>query len=164
MKTIIALAFAIISTSALAAPDPDVERLHQLQAATKACKAKGLKTVGELDACTSAAQKEIYSDVARRGALYAEKHYQGFSTSQAEVKLISLKKEYDAAPKGTYFQAGKKAGAVDRMSILNEGWWLQTHILGTRHTQGDPWFIECKDGAKTLNVVRRCPLGKGGAQ
>jgi hypothetical protein len=164
MKTVIALAFAIISSSALAAPDLDVERLHQLQTATKACKAKGPKTLGELDACTSAAQKKIYSDVTRRGDLYAEKHYKGFSKSQAEVKLISLKKEYDAAPKGTYFQAGKKAGAVDRMSILNEGWWLQTNILGARHTQGDPWFMECKDGAKTLNIVRRCPLGKGGAQ
>lgn len=164
MKTAIALVLAMLSSSVFAASAVDAGRIQQLQAATKACKAKGLKTVGELDACTSAAQKQIFSDVPSRGELYAEKNYKGFSKSQAEGKLISLKREYDAAPKGTYFKAGKKAGDVDRMSILNEGWWIQTNILGARHTQGDPWFMECKDGAKTLNIVRRCPLGKGGAQ
>lgn len=164
MKTYLAIMFAIMSGAVVAAPAADAERLHQFQAASKACSSKGLKTVGEIDVCTDAAYKQIFSEVPSRGDLYAEKHYKGFSKSQAEGKLISLKKEYDAAPKGTYFRAGKKAGAVDRMSILNEGWWLQTKILGARHTQGDPWFMECKDGAKTLNIVRRCPLGKGGAE
>jgi len=162
MKTVIVLALALLSGVVYAAPD--AARLQELQAATKACKAKGFKTVGEQEDCVHAAYVKINSDTPARGTLYAEKNYKGFSKAQAAGKLLSLKKEYDRAPKGTYFQASKKAGAVDRVSILNEGWWLQTNILGARQTQGDPWFIECKDGAKTLNYVRRCPLGKGGAK
>ena len=107
---------------------------------------------------------KIKSGVPDRGALYAEKNYKGLSKAQAEGKLISLQKEYDKAPKGTYFKASKKADAVDRISIMNEGWWIQKNILGARQTQGDPWFMECKKGARSLNTVVRCPLGKGGAE
>ncbi|AZG89398.1 hypothetical protein N032_28005 (plasmid) [Pseudomonas syringae pv. pisi str. PP1] len=162
MKPIIFLLAVLLSTVANAASESN--RLQQLQAATQACKAKGFKTVGELDDCVHAAREKINSNVPERGTLYAEKNYKGLSKTQAEGKLISLKREYDSAPKGTYFQASKRAGAVDRLSIMNEGWWIQTHILGARQTQGDPWFMECKEGAKTLNIVRRCPLGKGGAK
>lgn len=162
MKNAIVLILALMSTAVFAASDAD--RSQQLQAATKACKAKGFKTLGEQQDCVHNAYQKINSDVAQRGELYAAKNYKGLSKAQAETKLISLKKEYESAPKGTYFKSGKAAGDVDRRTIMNEGWWIQTHILGARQTQGDPWFMECKEGARTLNVVRRCPLGKGGAE
>src|ERR1700712_1189817 len=126
MRISIIVMLALLSGAAYAAPD--AARLQELQAATQACKAKGLKTVGEQEDCVHAAYVKINSDTPSRGTLYAEKNYKGFSKSQAEGKLLSLKKEYDRAPKGTYFQASKKAGSVDRISILNEGWWLQTNI------------------------------------
>lgn len=162
MKNVIVLVLALMSSAAFAASD--AAHLQQMQEATKACKAKGFKTVGEQEDCVHAAYVKIKSGVPDRGALYAEKNYKGLSKAQAEGKLISLQKEYDKAPKGTYFKASKKAGEVDRISIMNEGWWIQKNILGARQTQGDPWFMECKDGAHSLNTVNRCPLGKGGAK
>lgn len=153
---------AVLSCTVYAASDTD--RLQQLQAATQACKAKRFKTLGEQDACVHEAYVKIYSDVVVRGTRYAEKNYKGLTKDQAQSKLIELKGEYETAPKGTYFKSSKKAGEVDRLSIMNEGWWIQTHILGARQTQGDPWFIECKDEAQTANFIRRCPLGKSGSR
>ena len=162
MKIAFLLILSLISGATFAASD--ASRAQQLQAATKACKAKGFKTLGEQKDCVHNAYVKIHSNVSDRGELYAAKNYKGLSKSQAETKLISLKKEYESAQKGTYFKSAKKAGEVDRRTIVTEGWWIQTHILGARQTQGDPWFMECKEGARTLNVVRRCPLGKGGAK
>ena len=162
MKNVLVLVFALASSAAFAATDAD--RSQQLQEATKACRAQGFKTLGEQQDCVHNAFVKINSDVPQRGELYAAKNYKNLSKSQAESKLISLQKEYSTAKKGNFFNSVKKSGQVDQLAIMNEGWWIQTHILGARQTQGDPWFMECKDGARTLNVVRRCPLGKGGAE
>ena len=90
MKNIIVLIMAVMSSAAYAASD--TSNIQQLHNATKACKAKGFKTVGELEDCVHAAYVKINSNVPERGALYAEKNYKGLSKSQAEGKLISLQK------------------------------------------------------------------------
>lgn len=162
MKSAVVGLLAILSSTAYAASD--ASHLQQLQAATKACKARGFKTLGEQDDCVHDAYVKIYSDVVVRGTRYAEKNYKALTKDAAQSKLIELKGEYETAPKGTYFKSSKKIGVVDRLAIMNEGWWIQTHILGTQQTQGDPWFIECKDEAHTSNFVRRCPLGNSGSR
>lgn len=162
MKAALILVLCIMSGSAYAASDTD--RSHQLQDATKACKAKGFRTLGEQQDCIHNAYVKIKSDVSERGERYAAKNYKGLSKSQAESKLMALQKEYKSAPKSGFFNSSRKDSQVDQLTILNEGWWIQKNILGARQTQGDPWFMECKEGARTLNVVRRCPLGKGGAE
>lgn len=123
MRNVIVLVLALMSSAAFAASD--ASQIQQLQNATKACKAKGFKTVGEQEDCVHAAYVKIKSGVPERGALYAEKNYKNLSKAQAEGKLLSLQKEYNKAPKGTYFKGSKKAGVVDRISIMNEGWWIQ---------------------------------------
>ena len=73
MKNVIVLVLALMSSAAFAASD--VAHLQQMQEATKACKAKGFKTVGEQEDCVHAAYVKIKSGVPDRGALYAEKNY-----------------------------------------------------------------------------------------
>lgn len=143
----------------------DSSRSKMIQEGIKVCAAKGFKTVGEKDKCVAEYSKKANSLYPARGsAEYAEKHYAKLSSAQAESTLQKLESEWKGAERGGYFSARRNPDQVTKKALVQEGWWIQTHILGAQQTQGDPWFIECKSGAKTAHIVRRCPLGKGGAE
>ena len=57
MRNVIVLVLALMSSAAFAASD--ASQIQQLQNATKACKAKGFKTVGEQEDCVHAAYVKI---------------------------------------------------------------------------------------------------------
>lgn len=166
MKTIAALALAVVATTALAdGKSDDAARSKMIQDGIKICDAKGYKTVGEKDTCVSQYTEKANGLYPARGSeAYSRKHYAGLSKSTAEGTLQRLQSEWSTAEKGGYFSARRKPGVVTKKAVSEEGWWIQVNILGARRSQDDPWFIECKSGAKTLNFVRRCPLGKGGAE
>ncbi|WAH62217.1 hypothetical protein LZ023_40785 (plasmid) [Pseudomonas silvicola] len=166
MKILVAVVALALTTGAYAdTKSDDAARSKMIQAGIKVCSTKGYKTVGEKDACVSEYTKKANNVYPARGSVeYAEQHYAGLSKSAAESKLIDLQSEWKTAQNGGYFSARRTPGVLSKKAVVQEGWWIQTHILGARQTQDDPWFIECSEGAKTLNIVRRCPLGKGGAK
>lgn len=163
MKGLIATLLVLFVSCAAVADEADAAREKMIQDGIKVCQKKGFATVGERDKCVSeftAKANERYP--ARGSEAYAKKHYAGISKAQAEAALIELRKEWEAAPRGGYFSA-RRTGPASKKAIAEEGWWIQTSILGVRQSQDDPWFMECK-GYQTANIVRRCPLGKGGEE
>lgn len=163
MKYLIALTLSLFSLSAVAdGKSEDAARSKMIQAGIKICDAKGFKTVGEKDACVSEYTKKANGLYPARGTdEYSRKHYAGLSKASAESTLQSLQNEWTTAEKGGYFSARRKPGVVSKKAIVSEGWWIQVNVLGSRQSQDDPWFVECK-GVKSSGVLRRCPLGKGG--
>ncbi|MFV0454703.1 MAG: hypothetical protein ACK5NQ_06845 [Pseudomonas sp.] len=163
MKVLIATLLALFVSCAAVADEADAAREKMIQDGIKVCREKGFATIGERDKCERgffAKANELYP--ARGSDTYAKKHYAGMSKAQAESALIKLRKEWEAAPRGGYFSA-RRSGPASKMAIAKEGWWIQINILGTRQSLDDPWFMECK-GYQTANIIRRCPLGKGGEE
>ncbi|MGN9404655.1 hypothetical protein ACTMQQ_28420 [Pseudomonas syringae pv. aptata] len=165
MKFITAAVMAFIVLPVFAdSKSDDMARVKMIQDGIKICDAKGFSTVGEKDTCVSGYTAKANGLYPPRGSEeYSKKHYAGLGKSAAEGALQRLQREWVTAQKGGYFSARRKPGVVTKKAIVQEGWWIQVHVLGARQTQDDPWFIECK-GGKTLNIVRRCPLGKGGEE
>ncbi|MHB2250851.1 hypothetical protein H0H12_29785 (plasmid) [Pseudomonas putida] len=165
MKALAAIALVLAAGTAMAdAKSDDAARTKMIQDGIKICNAKGLKTVGQKDACVKEYNDKANNLYPARGTAYAQKHYAGLSKSAAESTLKSLQAEWKTAEKGGYFSARRNPGVVTRKAVAEEGWWIQTHILGARQSQDDPWFIECKDSPKSFGVMNRCPLGNGGAK
>lgn len=166
MKAIMVVMLAMLAGNVMAdSKSDDAARSKMIQDGIKICDAKGFKTVGQKDTCVSEYTTKANGLYPARGSDdYSRKHYAGLSKGSAETTLQSLQREWATAEKGGYFSARRKPGVVTKKAVVQEGWWIQVHVLGARQSQDDPWFIECKDEAKTLNIVRRCPLGKGGAK
>lgn len=151
----------LFSCGALASDEAAREKM--IQNGIKVCQQKGFATVGERDKCVAEFTAKANERYPARGSdSYAKKHYGGMNKAQAEATLIELQKEWQGAAKGGYFGA-RRTGVVTKKAVAAEGWWIQVNILGVRESQDDPWFMECK-GFQTANIVRRCPLGKGGAE
>ncbi|WP_263147669.1 hypothetical protein [Pseudomonas sp. RIT-PI-AD] len=161
MKRFIAMLLTLLVSCVAIADETDAAREKMIKDGIRVCQKKGFSTVGERDKCVTEFTTKANERFPVRGSeTYARKHYAGMGKSQAEAALIKLRKEWEAAPRGGYFSA-RRAGPASQKAIAEEGWWIQTNILGVRQSQDDPWFMECK-GYQTANIVRRCPLGKGG--
>ncbi|HDZ58139.1 MAG TPA: hypothetical protein ENI17_02665 [Pseudomonas xinjiangensis] len=164
MHMLLILTLAMSSAAFGSSETGNLARSERVSAAIEECRGKKYKTLGELEDCRDKAINKINAENPMRGAAYAKKYYSSMSRAQAETKLIELKSEWETADRAGYFSAkARNEGRVSRHAISEEGWWIQTHIFGTGKSMGDPWFIECK-GFKTSNVIRRCPLGKGGEE
>ncbi|MGH2291282.1 MULTISPECIES: hypothetical protein [Pseudomonas] len=165
MKVLPTIALLLAAGAAMADAKSDGSaRTKIIQDGIKTCNAKGLKTVGEKDSCVKEYSDKANNLYPARGTAYAQRHYTGLSKEAAESTLRSLQAEWKTAQRGGYFSAQRTPGVVTRKAVAEEGWWIQTHILGARQSQDDPWFIECKNSPKSFGVINRCPLGKGGAQ
>jgi len=140
----------------------DIARTQLIQNGIKACGNKGFKTLGEKDQCIAEFTDKANDRYPVRGSdSYSRKHYAGMSKAKAEATLQQLQREWESAPRGGFYSARRQPGVVSKKAIAEEGWWIQVNVLGAQQSQDDPWFIECND-FKTANILRRCPLGKGG--